>query len=392
MAMRPKRRAVDFSTREMVALSNCDSDKTLDNIINRICQRYGINKRHFRLDGVIEEGRKEVFYPAECAELVALLIRCEEKNPAKRKNANKEKVTATNIRDYYAALLEETEKLPEPFRQLVYCLPCHLVNQKIVIWSDMLVKKLALFADVYISEKGEDLGALLKELSIKMDESTYTLYSTQRMLEGIGEYNWRHVYKSEEELLMEWLYLGAMPVKVLNPFDRETASNIGLDVAIAKVIELIMQDIEDEKSDIQYQKPEEISDISGYRLQYYQKYIGELVKLNGNYNNYAFSVESAKKGAARHKMYSDRVVAGELGGKDELIQHYLDKIAFYQGEIQGLQTRIMLLKEIDEDDSWAKMIQEGYAKKCEELKSSETLGITDKFVGNLLWNFLYEKK
>lgn len=391
MAMLAKRRTVDFSTREMVALSNCDSDKTLDNIIGRICKRYNISKRLFRLDGVTDEGRKEVFYPAECAELLALLIRCESKNPAKRKNSNKDNVTATNIREYYSALLEETEKLPEPFKKLVYCLPCHLVNQKIVIWSEVFVKKLAMFADFYISEKGEDMGALLKDLSVKIDESTYTLFSIQRILESIGEYNLRCMYKSEYDLLMEWLYFGMKPVKVINPFDKETASNIGLDVAIAKVIELIMLDLEEEKLDIQYQKPKEIYDLNGYRLQYYEGYINELLELNGNYENYAFSVNAAKVGAARYKTYSERVLDGELGCKEELIQHYYKKIAFHKEEIRGLETHIELLRMLDENDTLTKKIQEGYANKCRELEKSETINDTDKYIGSLLWNFLYEK-
>ncbi len=392
MAMLAKRRAVDFSTIEMAKLSKCDNDKTLNNCINRICERYNIDKRYFRLDGIASDSRKEVFYPAECAELLALLIRCEEKNPAKRKNSNKDKVTMTNIRDYYAMLLDETEKLPAPFRKLVYCLPCHLVNQKIVLWSEMLVKKLALFSDVYVSEAGEDLGALLKYLAVRIDESTYTMFSTQRFKERIGEHNRRCIYGSDYVRMLDWINVGAAPIEVLNPFDLETASNIGLDVGIAKVIELIMEEIEEQKENIQFQRPEEINDIGEHRMQYYEQYIGELVRLNRDYENNAYSVQAIKEGCESYRMYSERVRDGELACKEELKQHYLREISEKRMEIEGLKTRIMLLENIDEEDTLAKTIQEQFVEKCKKLEGSETLNVTNKFVGSLLWNFLHEKK
>lgn len=392
MAMLAKRRAVDFSTIEMAKLSKCDNDKTLNNCINRICERYNIDKGYFRLEGIASDSRKEVFYPAECAELLALLIRCEEKNPAKRKNSNKDRVTMTNIRDYYAMLLDETETLPEPFRRLIYCLPSHLVNQKIVLWSDVFVKKLALFSDVYVSEAGEDLGALLKYLSIRIDESTYTMFSTQRFKERIGEYNRRHIYGSDYARMLDWINVGAAPIEVLNPFDMETASNIGLDVGIAKLIELIMEDIEDQKEDIQFQKPKEITDIEEHRKQYYEQYIGELVRLNRNYENNAYCVQSIKDNAERYKMYSERARDSEITCKEELKQHYLKEISEKELEIAGLKTRIMLLENVDEDDTLAKTIQEQFVEKCKKVDDSETLNVTNKFVGNLLWNFLHEKK
>ncbi len=391
MAMLAKRRAVDFSTREMVLLSKCSNDRTFTNRLEKICERYGIDRNLFRMGGNANE-RSEAFYPAECAELVALLIRCEKKNPASRGNATKENATATCIRDYYQMLLDETEMLPAPFRKLVYSLPCHLVAEKIVLWSDMLVEKLSVFSDLYMKEGSEDIGALLKYLSIKMDESTYIMFSSKRYIDAIaGQYP---CTEQEDEFLkvIEWFNIGAKETTVGNPFDLHTSSNIGLDVGIAKIIQLIMEDISSLRDDLQYEKPESVEDVEVHRRKFYDEKIEVLVQHIGNYKNYEFSIHAAQKGAENYRPYDVRIKEGELSSKDALIQYYQKEILERENDIRGLQSRIMLLESMEEPDFFSRKIHDDYVEKCRNLQGSETKKSAEKFIGELLWNFLYEGK
>lgn len=384
MAMLEKRRAVDFSTKEMIELSGCKNETTFKNRLKKVCNRYGICIDDFKMNGN-EATRSEAFYPAECAELVALLIRCDEENPAQRENASMKKANEKYINKYYRLLLEEVEKLPLPLKKVVYALPSHYVTKEIVLWSEEFVKRLTLFASIYMNEGGDDVGALMKELTRKIDKSTYILFFSKRYIDIIsGGWDKKRKMKLQEE--NPKLFIGATKGNLDDPFDITTQSNIGLDNGIAKYIKYVMSRMSEIKEQIQYDSPKEVADIQSVRNDFYE----QSIICYRNQNEEEIS-NAATRQHMRWKSMDERIVDEDILTKEALYKFYDSEIAFYEAEIFALNSKKTMLDAFGSDDL-VELIHSEYVKTCREVHHSGVRESTEKYVGELLWYFLNNEK
>ena len=116
MAKQKKRREADFTTKEMADLSNCKSEQTFMNRLNSVCEHYGIDPMLFNMDETINSS--ENFFPAECGELLALLVKYYKDNPAVNENKDLKGVTAQNICTFYKEMMEDIDKLPDEIKNI----------------------------------------------------------------------------------------------------------------------------------------------------------------------------------------------------------------------------------------------------------------------------------
>lgn len=65
----------------------------------------------------------ENFFPAECGELLALLVKYYKDNPAVKGDKELKGVTAQNIYTFYKEMMEDIDKLPEEIKTwYMFCL------------------------------------------------------------------------------------------------------------------------------------------------------------------------------------------------------------------------------------------------------------------------------
>ena len=60
----------------------------------------------------------ENFFPAECGELLALLVKYYKDNPAVKGDKELKGVTAQNIYTFYKEMMEDIDKLPEEIKNM----------------------------------------------------------------------------------------------------------------------------------------------------------------------------------------------------------------------------------------------------------------------------------
>ena len=98
MAKLEKRREADFTKKEMIELSGCSSAQDFDYKMKNISKYYDIDLNLLKIDSEIKGG--ESFYPAECGELIALLVRCFRENPGARTGATApDRTTASDVKE-----------------------------------------------------------------------------------------------------------------------------------------------------------------------------------------------------------------------------------------------------------------------------------------------------
>ena len=180
MAKKKKQRKVDFTKEEIMDMSQRGSVQDLDYRLKKMKSYYGLDTSGFKTDS--EGSGTESFFPAECGELLSLLCRNFDFNPAGRTKSAAKNVTATQVGDYYGRLCKEIDNLPLPFKSMVYGLPCHFASNGIGIWAERIVPILTKFITSYVEETQEDMGLLLKRLAIDIDRADYTLFVNQYSL------------------------------------------------------------------------------------------------------------------------------------------------------------------------------------------------------------------
>ncbi|MDD3417432.1 MAG: hypothetical protein PHY47_26150 [Lachnospiraceae bacterium] len=415
MSKMEKRRIVDFSRKEMKQLSGCNNSNTFDNKLKVICNKYNIPVENFKMDaGEISGG--ENFFPAECAELVALLIKCQEFNPTKRENSSIENVNAIDVKNYYQKILEKVEKLPEDLKDLVYLLPSHMVAMEVTVWIERMVTSLSMFTTNYMTEQREDVGALLKELNIKMDMANYHVFSNQRMiglLTGMEEDEPKSIeevlyskYSSYEDACRDFM----RAIQIENIEDDEelnneeiikkiNSPNIGIDEGIGYLIKMLSQEIGDIRSELQYENCE-LSDytdtqkIQTRREEYYKEVIRPIAEQGQIDKREIF--QNYYKGATGWKNFAQRIEQKEFDSKKALIQLYEREISERQMDILNLNQRIEALKS-DEGDrtfDFFNKINKKYVERYQQCEGEGniTRKLAEKFVGNTIWEFLNKKQ
>lgn len=369
MAKLIKRRSFDFSRKEMAKLCGC-SEKTFDNRLSKICERYSINPLLFKMDEEQPAGG-ENFYPVECAELLGVLLRSWEKNPTKRDNFNRADLTAKEIESFYRSLMEEIDKLHPSLRKLVRKLPSYFTTMEVIIWLTRLVDKLSFFADLYMKEGNDDTGALLKELTVRIDQSSYVLYSTKRL--------------SDEATCCFTARKAGMGDKTVMD------SNVGVDVGIARLIELLVLGLQNIKEEIQFNKLEDSVDIVASRNAIYQQ-LEYCIPSNCDET----TIERYYNGATGWKGMNERIEEGEFDTKDLLIQYYEREINQRQADILALEQRIQAINGngiLPVDFEMMDRINKKYLNvyNLATDNKNEVRQYTDQYVGRVLWPLFAEK-
>lgn len=405
MAKQKKRREADFTTKEMADLSNCKSEQTFMNRLNSVCEHYGIDPMLFKMDETINSS--ENFFPAECGELLALLVKYYKDNPAVNENKDLKGVTAQNICTFYKEMMEDIDKLPDEIKNMVYALPSHFTSNRITIWIERLIPIMTQFILSYVDEQGEDMGALLQRLCVDIDKANYNLFWNYKFISMAQQANEEETEKYEQ--FMDLIY-GDRDDRKVELEKRINAMNISIDVAIADLIKRLMLDVSKER----------ILDASKRRTLDSQTFYDNKIERNEYYS------------------YLDTYTnPGDIHFKKETLNHYTrgartwktieekireenyipeDVHLTYESELRAKESYIMELKknleEAESDLERFKKLGDDYKKsrdqsseefvrnlnseylvKCERVRKDEKqlADWTDKYISQVIWEFLNKK-
>jgi len=394
MAKKKKRREADFTTEEMAYLSDCKSEQTFMNRLNLVCDHYGIDPMLFKMDE--DANGSENFFPAECGELIALLVKFYKDNPAVKADKDLKGVTAESICTFYKEMMEEIDNLPDEIKDMVYALPSHFTSNRITIWIERLVPILTQFILSYVDEQGEDMGALLQRLCVDVDKANYDLFWNYKFIRMAQQAN-----EEEREKFEQWMNFvyGDKDDKKIELEKRLNSMNVSIDVAIAELIKRLMMHISKEKI---LDNPDSY-DNKLEREKYYACLEGYT-----NLGDVRMKKETLKRyttGAKTWKTIEDRI------REDDYIPE--DVHLTYESELQARETYISELKqklrEAESDlerfkkqgdnyvksrnqntESFVMEINKEYLEKCERVRKDEKQlrERTDKYVSQVIWEFL----
>lgn len=264
MAKLEKRREADFTKKEMIELSGCSSAQDFDYKMKNISKYYDIDLNLLKIDSEIKGG--ESFYPAECGELIALLVRCFRENPGARTGATApDRTTASDVKEYYTLLCDEVEKLSPEIKDMVYMLPSHFTTKRVTVWTDRVVTTLVQFMLHYIKEINEDMGALLQRISVDVDKYNYNMFFNQYFVKMAQTGN---IYPdSELSDLINIICNQSMEIDEDDYEKKLMMQNCSLDRAIAALIKKLLNDVSDYKDNMKFE------DTQISREDYYKEYI-----------------------------------------------------------------------------------------------------------------------
>lgn len=400
MAKKGKRREADFTRSEMTFLSDCKSEAAFKYSFESMCEYYGINKQDFKMDKDVKGG--ESYFPAECGELVALLVRAYKSNPAVKPETY-EKMTAAGIKLYYDELLDEIDRLPKEIRDMVYSLPSHFTSNRVAIWMERLLPILSEFVIGYIDEKGEDIGALLQRMCVDIDKANYDLFWNQYYLNRIISDNEQFNEEKYGDLL-EYLY-GPKGTE-RDDIQRVLANqNLSIDNEISNLVRMLMLDASIYK--------ERILDDNGVidkelnREDYYSQ---ELSKYSSE-GDLRLKLETLKRystGAKGWKTIEEKILSEgyipsdlhmtyeeELVARELQVEHLGKTLGKAEADLEEFRkwddTMKRARKECAEED--LNEINKAYVDKCKKMREERKnlyLG-TDRYLGQVLWEFLNKK-
>lgn len=116
-----KVRRIDFGRQEMMKLSGINTGPTFDNYMMKFYALYGFEETDFRVG---KSENADYYFPADFAELLALILRNCSKNPFSKANHAQEKVNASQIQEYNRQICDSiANELPSVFRDLIYTMP-----------------------------------------------------------------------------------------------------------------------------------------------------------------------------------------------------------------------------------------------------------------------------
>lgn len=396
-----KRREADFTRKEMTEMVGAKSGTAFDYSMGLACDHYKLDKELFKMDSDTKSG--ESFFPAEIGELLALLIKAYKSNPAVKATSNG--YSAKNIKEYYEEILGNIEELPKEIKDMVYTLPSHFTSNRISIWLERCLPILTNFVVSYMEEKGEDLGALMQRICVDTDKANYCVFFNQYWINLVKESN----EKMQEEQYGEMMDILFGPKGTDRDLIQRTLmdQNISVDIELAKLIEYLMLNAEEQKTDIFLDGADEVKKLD--RETYYRKFLTQYSN-PGDIRLKTETLTRYTKGAKGWKTIEERIVTGE-GYAPESIP------LTYESEVSELETQIVFMKEklihmeekleklknlselekIDRDMKTKEMvdnINKLYVEKCKAVRSAnkDLLTGTDQYLGQVLWEFLNKRE
>ena len=397
MAKKERNRGVDFSRKEMATMSGCASVQTFDYRMRKLQEHYGLNINELKMsdDKALVGG--ETYYPAECGELIALLARSYEKNPASKAGNVSDRITAEQVAEYYEYICEEVENLPAVFRDMVYVLPSHFTTKRVAIWARRAVVSMEKFILHYVKEQNDDMGALLQRISVDIDKADYNLF--------FNHYFMRLAADANECPGADFTELMDICKKGLGYDDddwerKAFIQNAGLDREIAFLINRLLIDANENKDRFGFEE----NDMP--REEYYELFVRPYVgpgKLEMNRQTFDRYV----KGANGWKTVEQRIKDGDRVSEraistDEEIRLIEQEIVFTESKLKDLREQMEELKcrsnerRAEDDRKCFEMIDmanSAYLEECDGNRSSyaDLHETVDRFVGRALWELLDKK-
>lgn len=341
----------------------------------------------------------ENFFPAECGELLALLVKYYKDNPAVKGDKELKGVTAQNIYTFYKEMMEDIDKLPEEIKNMVYVLPSHFTTNRISIWIKRLVPIMTQFILSYVDEQGEDIGALLQRLCVDIDKANYNLFWNYKFISIARQANEEEAKKFERWMDFEYGDRDDIKTELERRINEMNAS---IDVAIAELIKRLMLDVSKER----ILDDQNIYDNKIDRKEYYN-YLNAYTN-SGDVNIKKETLNRYTNGAKTWKIIEEKIIEdnympedvhltyeSELQARKEYISELKKKLDFVEKDLERFKNcGDDYIKKYNQDtEEFVKNINTEYLEKCERVRNGEKklTEWTDKYISQVIWEFLNKK-
>lgn len=389
MAKREKRRLMDFTKREMAELSGCANLVSFDNRMKKISDHYGFDSNLFKMDRDVAGG--ESFFPAECGELVALLARCYDKNPVSKRGNVQERITVSDIREFYEYIYKEVDKMSPTIRELVYMMPSYHAARWIGVYAEYIVKIMTNFMVLFTGNFNDDIIHMMNIVCTDLDYAGYALFEDKFLRHDVAEES-GFLYGEEHDEV--WINRSAFDKKRFIDVNIRRG-NVGLDRDIARLIERFFVDLEEVKKDMKFE------DSMMTREEYYeqnirQKHIDGIGILNKQLSDEAEEIIKNGLMTIEERIESGQSVSEYLSELGAIARYKYDK---YHGSLEKRDLRMLFdledykKKMGDNEIEREKKCNEKYADDCKKNRElhPEIRKYADRFVGSILWEFLDKK-
>ncbi|WP_018758474.1 FlxA-like family protein [Paenibacillus terrigena] len=408
-----KVRRIDYGRKEMMELSEINIPKTFTNYMDKFYELYGFEESDFRVG---KSENADYYFPADFAELLALILRNSSKHPFSRVNHVKEKINASQIQEYNQLMCENIDnELPSVFRDLIYTMPSHLQSVMLGDLTSVLVERLTLFIVNITKLDHQGMGDTVDWLCRRLDEANYNLFRGNYINEMAQKSN--EAYNNEHfKELIEKLH-GPKDEQIDDLERRMVATNNSIDYTISLLIKRILQATDDlyyadkgsEFLDLKNKElllmlgleavPADESNSGGQhshlieRTLYYSHELSKVV----NRGRVAMAESVLEK--HREKMLTRKSIVEQIKDKsfrepgelsvDEKKKILESRIKLMQDELARLEEEASEPQD-DSVDSFMVEMQREYVAYCEKAnQDSENLKpIVDHFVGQVLINFM----
>ena len=397
MAKKKKRREAEFTTEEMAYLSDCKSEQTFMNRLNSACEHYGIDPMLFKMDKEINSS--ENFFPAECGELLALLVKYYKDNPAVKADKELKGVTAKNICTFYKEMMDDIDKLPDEIKNMVYALPSHFTSNRITIWIERLVPIMTQFILSYVDEQGEDMGALLQRLCVDIDKANYDLFWNYKFISMAQQANEEETEKFEQ--WMNFVY-GDRDDEKAELEQRMNAMNVSIDVAIAELIKRLMLDVSKERildNPDSYDSKIERNEYYNYLNAYTSP--GDVQIKKETLNQYTHGAKTWKtiEERIREENYmpddAHLTYESELRAREAYILELKKKLESAESDLERFKNlgNDYIKSRDQSSEEFVRNVNSEYLEKCERVRCDEQqlADWTDKYISQVIWEFLNKK-
>lgn len=416
-------RRIDYTKHE-IAREVGVSDNTIDYKLEKMCEFYGIKADLFKRYG--EGGRN--FYPADYGELLILLLKAYDKNPATKKKTTD--VTAEDVAVFNSEMrkgISENKNLPNYLRECMESMPWYREAGDISDWTELLVEEFTQFIINLTSSYGGDIGQSLKFICRELDYMNYHLYRGSYFRENIQQDNDRLQREMHEELFnelysmdkedrekkfhdnAEFLYFYNAYLETNGEVPVVNRNDISIDRGILSVMQALMAGIG--LSNIQQREMDRLPEF--LNDEEYAKFVKimddgsavgneqELIDCEREWylNNQEESVQSYIEMFLKQSGKADMVVQGK---KWESIPEKIKKNVFFEDYKEGYQKEknkflseqqyidIILKLPKEEQSSLFKKYLLYYEKNKEDNKRLRE--IVSRFVGQVLLNYLSDSK
>ena len=415
-----KVRRIDYNREEMMELCEISTRPTFNSYIKKICKIYGFKVEDFKIDNS-KEG--DYYFPADIAELLAILIRNQNKYPLNRTNTVIKNITGTQIEEYNCNICQDIEdRIHDVFRKLIYTLPSYIQALEISDLTSVLIERLTLFIINITKLDHKEIGETVKWLCRTLDEANYNLFRGSYVKNKVSESNrayFEGLYKEQNKAIH-----GASHDKLVNIENEMMKPDNSIDYSIAMLVKRIMCDTEylnasDKGKEFLTPEDNGILSLIGLRIVdeldnnkdeepstednesqassnfierdiYYRTIIKKYLS-EGQYDIAESIVNNYQKFKTKMSI-ADKIKSGEF--KEPWQKNINQKKEILMANIKAMEKELAALEEKGEDppkeaEQFTIEMQREYIYYCENItKTSSLQEAVDQFVGQVLINSL----